>query len=38
METLDLTKLTFTYAADFEDARTIKIKVYFDFPVYVSAG
>ena len=38
LETFDPTKLTFTYDAAFEDHRTIKIKVYFDFPVYISAG
>ena len=38
LENLDLTKYTFTYDADFVDSKTIKIKVYFDNAVYISAG
>ena len=38
LETLDLTKYTFTYDAAFVDSKTIMIKVYFDNAVYISAG
>ena len=38
LETFDPSKLTFTYNAEFIDSRTIKIEVFFDFPVYISAG
>ena len=38
LETLDLSKLNFSYDAFFEDSKTIKIQIDFVDPVYISAG